>query len=62
VFLLNGNVTNGVPQGLILGSLPFLIYFNDLSKIADNDAKGMLIADDTSLVVTTSNRGGFPKV
>ena len=55
VFHLSGKVTNGVPQGLILGSLPLLIYFNDLSKITDNDTKGMLMADDTSLIVITSN-------
>jgi hypothetical protein len=62
VFLLDGKVTYRVPQGLILGSLPFLIYFNSLLKITDNDAKGMLIADDASLIVTTSNQGGFRTV
>ena len=37
----------GVPQGLILGSLLFLVYIIDLSKDLEFVAK--LFADDTSL-------------
>jgi len=42
---------------LIFGSLFLLIYFNNLPKITDNDAKVVLFADDTSITVTTRNQG-----
>jgi len=48
----------GFSRGLILGSLFLLIYFNDVPKITDNDAKGVLFADDTSIIVTISNQEG----
>ena len=48
-------VIKGVPRGLILSSLFLLtsIYFNDVHKITDNDAKAVLFADDTRKMVTT---------
>jgi hypothetical protein len=52
-------VTNGVPQGFILVRLHFLISSNDLPKITDNDAKMVLLGDDTSFLVTNSNQGGL---
>ena len=53
-------VTNGVPQGSNLVPLHFLICINHLPKIIDKDAKVMIFADDTNIIVTVSNQGRLP--
>jgi hypothetical protein len=46
VFPLDGKFINGIPLGLTLGSLFLLIYFNDVPKITNNDAKVLHFGDE----------------
>jgi len=48
-------IKQGAPHGSILGPIFFLIYINDLPKLAPTGTKILLYADDTSIIVTSPN-------
>jgi hypothetical protein len=52
-------VKHAVPQGSILSPLFFLLYINDLPTVTAKNAKLLLYADDTSLIITNHSPIGF---
>jgi hypothetical protein len=49
------SVTNGVPQGCILGPLLFIVYINYLFNILESKSAPILFADDGSVLISHAN-------
>ena len=54
-------ITDGVPQGSILGPLFFLLYTNDLPKAISDLSTPILFADNTSLIISKPNSSQLEK-
>jgi hypothetical protein len=49
----------GIPQGSILGPIFFILYIDDLPKTIVDLANPVLLADDTSIIISKSDPKEF---
>jgi hypothetical protein len=54
-----GEVKHAVPQGSRLGPTIFLLYINDLPKVANDKAEVVPYVDDTSIIIASFNPTNF---
>jgi len=54
-----GKLKHGVPQGLILWSLLFIIYINNLPLRINSVSEPILFADDTTVTISSRNFEDF---
>ena len=59
IFSACEKITDGVPQGLVLGLLLFLTYTNDLPETVNDKTVLILFADDTRIIVKCPNSKDF---
>ena len=52
-------IKQGIPQGSVLGPLLFVIYVNDLPQTINHLANPVLFADDTSMIVKSTDPMDF---
>ena len=56
------DVVSNVPQGSILGPIPFVLFINDMPQGIDHDSNLALYADDTKIWRKISNDKDLAKL
>ena len=54
-------INHGVPQGIVLGPLTFLLYVNDFSEKLEGENDAVQFADDTSIICKIERNENVPQ-